>query len=100
MKFLSGLGPLLSLATLSYAASSQSVLGSVQDHGRQVSAYTAPYDDGLFTPIEHLSALSVESFTTLGHPYFPKHSMRIKKSQFCDGTVKLVANSVPCPFNF
>ncbi|TDL20451.1 alpha/beta-hydrolase [Rickenella mellea] len=34
-----------------------------------------------------LSSLSSEGFTRLSHPYFPKHSARIKKSHFCDETV-------------
>ena len=54
-------------------------------------SYTAPYDDGLFTPVEHLGALSEAQFTTLSHPVFPNYSVRIKKSSdFCDATVKSV----------
>ena len=83
MKFLAGLG-LLSLAILS-RASSQSVLQLTKP-----SAHAASYDDGLFTPVEHLSALSVDTFTTFGHPYFPNHNVRIKKTDFCDTTVKSV----------
>ncbi|KAH9487388.1 Carboxypeptidase Y-like protein A [Psilocybe cubensis] len=45
------------------------------------------YADGLFTPVESLSSLSTSSFTTLGHPFFPRYSVRVKKSQFCDETV-------------
>lgn len=48
----------------------------------------ASYADGLFTPVESLSAVSSSEFTTLGHPFFPNYSVRIRKSQFCDGTVK------------
>ncbi|KAF6758881.1 serine carboxypeptidase, partial [Ephemerocybe angulata] len=48
----------------------------------------ASYDSGLFTPVEDLSILSETQFTTLEHPAFPKHSVRIKKSNFCDETVK------------
>lgn len=48
------------------------------------------YDAGLFTPLEDLSLLSSSEFTTLGHPAFPKYEVRIKKSDFCDGTVKCV----------
>jgi hypothetical protein len=37
----------------------------------------------------HLSSVSASSeFTTLGHAAFPRHSVRIKKSDFCDPTVK------------
>jgi hypothetical protein len=48
----------------------------------------AKYDDGLFTPFEDLHALSTSQFTTLGHPLFPNYNVRIKESDFCDGTVK------------
>jgi cathepsin A (carboxypeptidase C) len=48
------------------------------------------YDAGLFTPFEDLSALSEAQFTTLKHPAFPKHGVRIKKTKFCDGTVECV----------
>ncbi|TCD70779.1 hypothetical protein EIP91_001810 [Steccherinum ochraceum] len=45
------------------------------------------YDAGLFSPVENLQLLSAEQFTTLWHPTFPKHSVRVKKSRFCDGAV-------------
>ncbi|KAF9475350.1 serine carboxypeptidase [Pholiota conissans] len=45
------------------------------------------FDSGLFTPIESLARLSSTKFTTLAHPFFPQHSVRIKKSHFCDETV-------------
>ncbi|KDQ51312.1 hypothetical protein JAAARDRAFT_140320 [Jaapia argillacea MUCL 33604] len=45
------------------------------------------YDEGLFTPLGSLNALSSDSFTTLGHPAFPNYNVRVKKSDFCDGTV-------------
>ena len=45
------------------------------------------YDAGLFTPFEDLHALSSEGFSTLRHPAFPRHSVRVKKSRFCDGSV-------------
>lgn len=96
--FLNGLA-LLSLAVQVYShASSQSVLGLKQPQAAAKayaeSGYTPSYDDGLFTPVEHLSILSVDSFTTVGHPYFPNHNVRIKKSNFCDGTVKSVSISL------
>ena len=35
-----------------------------------------------------LSALSSDGFVRFSHPYFPKHSARIKKAEgFCDDTV-------------
>ena len=46
------------------------------------------YDEGLFTPFEDLSALSESDFTHMSHPIFPRYAVRIKKTKFCDGTVK------------
>jgi hypothetical protein len=51
---------------------------------------SSTYDYGLFTPFEDLRALPSTDFTTLEHPLFPNHSVRIKESDFCDGTVKCV----------
>ncbi|KAK7036761.1 hypothetical protein VNI00_011427 [Paramarasmius palmivorus] len=44
-------------------------------------------DQRLYTPIESLNFLSKAEFTVLRHPLFPKHSARIKKTDFCDPTV-------------
>ncbi|KAF9561528.1 serine carboxypeptidase [Agrocybe pediades] len=38
-------------------------------------------------PVQALASLSHTEFTTLAHPFFPNHSVRIKKSKFCDETV-------------
>ncbi|KAF8879944.1 serine carboxypeptidase [Infundibulicybe gibba] len=35
----------------------------------------------------HLGSLSKSNFSTLKHPALPHHSIRIKKTNFCDGTV-------------
>ena len=48
------------------------------------NAFTT-YDEGLFTPFGALSTLSSSEFTRLDHPAFPRHSVRVKKSHFCDG---------------
>lgn len=71
------------------------VLGRAFDAARQApigAGFTSPgaaYDDGLFTPvIESLSALREDRHTTLVHPAYPKHSVRVKKSTFCDASVK------------
>ncbi|KAH9916737.1 serine carboxypeptidase [Epithele typhae] len=45
------------------------------------------YDEGLFTPLGDLGLLSTSEFTTLAHPAFPNHNVRVKQSQFCDGGV-------------
>ena len=46
------------------------------------------YDSGLFTPYEDLHALSAHEYTTLRHPYFPVHSVRVKESRVCDDEVR------------
>ena len=43
-----------------------------------------------FTPFGDLHMLSSEEFTTLHHPEFPRHSVRVKQSHFCDESVKYV----------
>ena len=45
------------------------------------------------TPLS-LDALATEQYTTLKHPAFPRHQVRIKKSGFCDGSVQYVARDV------
>ncbi|KAF8551277.1 alpha/beta-hydrolase [Imleria badia] len=72
---------LLSLAILGHA-SSQSVLSSAAN---SQSAYAAPYDDG---SVKGLGALSMDSFTTIGHPLFPNYSVRIKKTGYKCGNQK------------
>ncbi|CDO76390.1 hypothetical protein BN946_scf184937.g4 [Trametes cinnabarina] len=46
------------------------------------------YAEGLFTPLGDLSALTTEEFTRLEHPAFPRHSVRVKESRFCDEEVR------------
>ena len=46
------------------------------------------YDEGLFSPVEDLGLLSTTDYTSLRHPLFPAYNVRIKKSDFCDGTVR------------
>ena len=46
-------------------------------------------NNGAFSPsVEELDALSHHVFATLQHDAYPKHSVRVKKSKFCDGTVE------------
>lgn len=58
--------------------------------------WAASYDTGLFSPIEDFSVLSEQGFTTLEHPAFPSHSVRIKKipGGFCDDTVRCTASGL------
>ena len=54
----------------------------------QLPLHPEQYDAGLFTPLEDLHALSAFEYTTLRHPKFPAHSVRIKESRVCDGEVR------------
>lgn len=72
------------------ALASQTPLGPSAGHQPRLANVETTYDDDLFTPLESLEFVSESSFTTLEHPGFPKHRVRIKKSKFCDGTVKYV----------
>ncbi|KAI0297528.1 serine carboxypeptidase [Multifurca ochricompacta] len=45
--------------------------------------------NALFEPLGALSAIRPDQWTTLRHPVFPRHSVRIKQSNFCDTTVKV-----------
>lgn len=47
--------------------------------------------------IMHLSNIESHDFTTLSHPRFPNHQVRLKKSHFCDPTVKCV---IPVPLYY
>jgi hypothetical protein len=38
--------------------------------------------------ISNFDALSEAKYTALGHPAYPQHGVRVKKSSFCDGTVE------------
>ena len=72
-------------AQAALGASNMFFMNTTSDGNRGTS-----YDDGLVTPLESLSLLSSNEFSTLKHPLYPRHSVRIKKSQFCDGTVGYV----------
>jgi hypothetical protein len=41
-----------------------------------------------FEPVGELSTVKSGQWTTLRHPAFPRYSVRIKQSRFCDTTVK------------
>lgn len=75
-----------SIALLGLAVSS--AVGNTQKPFAVGGDRFASYDAGLFSPTEDLGLLSTSDFTTLGHPAFPKYNVRIKKSDFCDGSVR------------
>ncbi|KAF9060263.1 serine carboxypeptidase [Rhodocollybia butyracea] len=70
---------------LSGAVASQVPLASFSSSDS--STENLPTDSQLFTPLESLSYVRDSEFSILGHPSFPRHSVRIKKSSFCDSTV-------------
>ena len=47
--------------------------------------------------INLLSSIGDSEYTALTHPRFPNHRVRIKKSNFCDPTVKLAFVYCPIP---
>ncbi|OCH92466.1 serine carboxypeptidase [Obba rivulosa] len=89
----------LSLSLLSLTAVVRSSIHKPSERKVFADAWAAPglqpkpqvvldaYDTGLFMPVGHMSAISSADFTILEHPLFPHHSVRVKKSYFCDGTV-------------
>ncbi|KAF9493039.1 serine carboxypeptidase [Pleurotus eryngii] len=46
------------------------------------------YDSELFNPVEALDALSDKEFSVLGHPAFPNYGVRIRRTRWCDDTVR------------
>ncbi|TBU49291.1 serine carboxypeptidase [Dichomitus squalens] len=81
----------LALSSLAAAAGAQYSLGAATSGSWGSSA---PYDAGLFTPFQDLNALSLTEYTTLLHPHFPAHSVRVKQSRFCDGEVQAYSGYV------
>ncbi|KAG6826720.1 hypothetical protein H0H92_014712, partial [Tricholoma furcatifolium] len=93
LKRLSALSTIALFLVSSQVRCSQEVLGSSRIYGTQpswprpeIDSYDS-YDAGLFTPLESLSVLSKDEYTFMGHPAFPNHGVRIKKTEFCDGGV-------------
>jgi hypothetical protein len=59
--------------------------------GRTAVGVTALYHNGTAASINgrmNLASVPEENFVTLGHGHFPSHQVRVKKSNFCDPTVK------------
>ncbi|KAG7446141.1 serine carboxypeptidase [Guyanagaster necrorhizus] len=75
---------MLFFAAAALGLSLPSLVGAISP---SFSVQNDAYDSGLFTPMEDLNLLSYSEFATLSHPAFPNYSVRIKKTDFCDGTV-------------
>ena len=58
-----------------------------------VGSFPGVPDLGRNVTTMHLSELgSTDEFTALVHPKFPNHQVRVKKTKFCDLTVKFVSH--------
>lgn len=69
----------------------QLVLSVVDAHSSDYSYFFSfPNSSVISSNTLELTSVSASHFTRLTHPVFPGRSVRIKKSGFCDGTVKLV----------
>ncbi|KAI0367256.1 serine carboxypeptidase [Pilatotrama ljubarskyi] len=81
---------LLSLLGVLSAAAVESLiypgLVGLPEIGSQ-TAFRSVYDTESFNPLGDLSALSSTDFAHLKHPAFPRYSVRVKKSRFCDEEV-------------
>lgn len=72
----------LALASLLVGANTQQVL--VEEHLGSIGINASEVVN------LHLSAIPHNQFTALSHPRFPHHQVRVKKTEFCDPTVKYV----------
>ncbi|KAF4616139.1 hypothetical protein D9613_011461 [Agrocybe pediades] len=71
------------LVSLAYATASLASAFSVADQARFTSLNASEA-----SPLQ-LSSIGSGEFTTLSHPRFPTHRIRVKKSHFCDPTVNV-----------
>jgi len=76
------------VAQIVFESSAQQSLRTNHVNKTEMFTWAGDGPNGLFTPLESLSLLKEDQFTTMHHPFFPKYSVRIKKSDFCDPTVK------------
>ncbi|KAH7888095.1 Alpha/Beta hydrolase protein [Phlebopus sp. FC_14] len=79
------LNTIVSLALL--GAVSQAAIQKHLTSNTAIDDYASLNSGSLVQSLELSSIKSEESFVALSHPRFPNHSVRIKKSNFCDSTV-------------
>ena len=72
-------------------ASSETWSSDVQNEDALITTAFNSTSDRMST-LALSSIQSTEQFTTLSHPDLPGHRVRIKKTEFCDLTVKYVNN--------
>lgn len=61
---------------------------AIASHSQIILSNNLESKETHFSAKGDLNVLFESHFTDLSHPAFPKHNVRIKKSSFCDGTVK------------
>ena len=73
--------------TLVCATGPQVVFHESESPSTPVNSPVHAYDASQVQPL-HLSSIGSGGFTALSHPSFPNYCVRVKKSHFCDPTVK------------
>ena len=88
---------LKAFAYLTLASSALAQLPFAYDRVLQASSKLTSHHVANITTM-HLSSIATgEGYTTLSHPRYPAHQVRVKKTDFCDPTVKYVPyNSHKC----
>lgn len=77
------------VALVAVGAAAKSALKGPATFGEHVDDVQSPQ---LLRAPDDLRLLSDDAFSVLSHVAFPRHSVRIKKSDFCDGTVAYVTS--------
>lgn len=68
-------------------AAVQDILRSNQDFYRSPGIHGLVHNASEVDTL-HLSSITSDEYNTLSHTRFPHHQVRVKKTQFCDPTVK------------
>jgi hypothetical protein len=61
---------------------------NTQTNHRLETPASVPQSTNDGSTLMHLSSIASNEFTALSHPRFPNHQVRVKKSNFCDSTVR------------
>jgi hypothetical protein len=83
------LGACLTLVSVTCATDPQVVFPDLKSElpTAPVSSPVHAYNASQVQPL-HLSSIGSGGFTAFSHPSFPNYRVRVKKSHFCDPTVK------------
>jgi hypothetical protein len=86
-RILNLLGAFLTLVSVTCATRPQVTLHEPEALTTPVNIPTYAHNASQVQPL-HLSSIGSGGFTALSHPSFPNYRVRVKKSHFCDPTVK------------